>query len=139
MTVYLDTSVIVPIFVDDSFSAQAQAVVAAHRSNMIIGDFASAEFASALSLRCRMNLLDVAEARAAFADFDLWKTKMQSATLDSADTAAAEVILRRLDLPLRTPDAMHIAMARRLGADLATFDLRLAASAHALGVTVVPA
>jgi predicted nucleic acid-binding protein len=48
-----------------------------------------------------------------------------------------QVMLRRLDLNLRTPDAIHIAIAQRLGAELATFDVRMAESAEALGVTAV--
>ena len=46
--------------------------------------------------------------------------------------------LRRLDLTLRTPDALHIAIAQRLAAELMTFDQKMAASARALG-TAVPA
>ena len=52
------------------------------------------------------------------------------------DLAAATMFLRRLDLPLRTPDALHIAIAQRLGATLVTFDRQMAASAHALGTAV---
>ena len=42
-----------------------------------------------------------------------------------------------LDLPLRTPDALNIAIAQRVGADLLTFDHKMAASARSLGTTVV--
>jgi predicted nucleic acid-binding protein len=54
-----------------------------------------------------------------------------------ADIRAADIFLRRLDLNLRTPDAIHIAIARRLGAELATFDVRMAESAEALGAASV--
>ena len=81
-----------------------------------------------------MKILEVAEARAAFTDFDLWRAKTQAAVCAPADIAAAEIILRRLDPPLRTPDAIHIGVALRLGAVLATFDARMAASARSLGV-----
>jgi predicted nucleic acid-binding protein len=39
-------------------------------------------------------------------------------------------------LPLRTPDAIHIAIAERVDATLVTFDLAMAASARALGTAV---
>jgi predicted nucleic acid-binding protein len=42
----------------------------------------------------------------------------------------------RLDLTLRTPDAIHIAIARRLDATLVTFDQRMATNARALGMAV---
>jgi uncharacterized protein len=50
--------------------------------------------------------------------------------------AVATTFLRRLDLPLKTPDAIHIAIAQRLGATLVTFDRQMAASARALGTPV---
>jgi predicted nucleic acid-binding protein len=52
------------------------------------------------------------------------------------DLAAATMFLRRLDPPLRTPDAVHIAIAQRLGTTLVTFDRQMAASARALGTAV---
>jgi predicted nucleic acid-binding protein len=133
LSVYLDTSVLVPLFVDDVFSTQAEALVARHRAELVVADFAVAEFASALGVRCRMKTLKIAQARDAFADFDEWKKKMRSAAIDTLDVTAAETILRRLDLTLRTPDAIHIAISQRLVAELATFDTRLADGAKALG------
>jgi len=135
LRLYLDTSVIVPLLVDDLFSERAHRSLAGRRLDIVVSDFAAAEFASVLALRCRMNILDVAEAREAFADFDVWIAKTNSAETGAADIRAAEAILRRLDLNLRTPDAIHIAIARRLGAELATFDTRMAESARALGLT----
>jgi predicted nucleic acid-binding protein len=54
----------------------------------------------------------------------------------TADIDAANRILRRLDVNLRTPDAIHIVIARRLQATLVTFDRIMAASARALGIGV---
>ncbi|HVH76374.1 MAG TPA: hypothetical protein VM755_15780 [Stellaceae bacterium] len=54
----------------------------------------------------------------------------------SADIAAADAFLRRLDLNLRAPDAINIAIAQRLGADLMTFDERMTANARALGLAL---
>jgi predicted nucleic acid-binding protein len=44
-----------------------------------------------------------------------------------------------IDLPLRTPDAMHIAIAQRIGAEHLTFDNKMAAGARALGTNVLVA
>ncbi len=46
--------------------------------------------------------------------------------------------IRRFDLALRTPDALHIAAAGRLSAKLATFDVKMAAAATALGLEIAP-
>jgi predicted nucleic acid-binding protein len=45
-------------------------------------------------------------------------------------------MLRRLDLNIRTADALNIAIAQRVGAALVTFDQKLAASALTLGTPV---
>jgi hypothetical protein len=60
----------------------------------------------------------------------------QRTELAPIDIAAATTYLRRLDLPLRTPDAIHIAIALRIGATLVTFDRQMAVSARSLGSTV---
>ena len=50
--------------------------------------------------------------------------------------AVAATYLRPLDLTLVTPDALHIAIARRVDAILVTFDRAMAVAASALGVAV---
>ena len=45
--------------------------------------------------------------------------------------------VRRFDLKLRAPDALHAAICRRLGMRLVTLDRRLAAAARALGIDVL--
>jgi len=77
------------------------------------------------------------EAEAAFADFDHWlSTELGRAEVTPADIYAAQGYIRTLAFALRTPDALHIAMASRLGAELATFDIRLEEIARQLSVSV---
>lgn len=52
----------------------------------------------------------------------------------SQDIEHATKFVRRRDLALRTPDAIHIAAAHRLGATLLTLDNGMARAAAALGV-----
>ncbi len=59
--------------------------------------------------------------------------------LAADDVRLAETFIRRLDLTLLAPDALHIAMAKREGAALATFDAKMAASAQNLGLDVAAA
>jgi predicted nucleic acid-binding protein len=58
------------------------------------------------------------------------------AQIGGGDIAFAESLIRRLDLMLRTPDALNIAIAIRVGATLATFDVRMAEAARKLGAAV---
>ena len=62
---------------------------------------------------------------------------MQRDVITPADWATAERLLRRLDLPLLTPDMLHVAVATRLGTRLATFDQRMHRVAASLSVDVL--
>ena len=56
---------------------------------------------------------------------------------DSDDARLAESMLRRLDIPLSTPDVLNLAIVRRLGCDLATFDSKMVVVAKRLGLAVL--
>jgi uncharacterized protein len=104
---------------------------------LLISDFAAAEVASALSRLVRMAVLTAADASARLADFDAWRAAMSlPVDLGASDARLAYIYVRRFDLGLRAPDALHLAIARRLDATLVTLDRRLAAAATELGVTV---
>ena len=137
MSAYLDTSLLVALFVADAHSDRATSLVGAS-DDLILSDLAAAEFSSALAGLHRMGRLEATHARSAFADFDAWTDQTcRRVVTASQDMMFAESVMRRLDLSLRTPDALHIAMAHRLGVPLATFDVRMAGDARRLGVEVV--
>lgn len=137
MNVYLDASVLVALFTEDPFSAQAGALLGKKPVAAFISDFAAVEFASAISRRVRMKELTLAHAQVAFANFDGWiERATQRMQMTAEDIAAAGAYLRRLDLNLRTQDALHIAMTKRAGTALLTFDKSMAAAARALKVAV---
>lgn len=105
----------------------------------VVSDFAAAEFASALARRVRTGEIEPERARQAFSDLDQWIGRVaQRIDLASGDVAEAARFLRRLDVTLRTPDALNIALCRRASAALATFD-KMAAAARRLGLDVVAA
>ncbi|MBW4092806.1 MAG: type II toxin-antitoxin system VapC family toxin [Proteobacteria bacterium] len=135
MSLYLDASVLVALLTHDPLTARAEAFFRAHTPSLVVSDFAAAEFASALARRVRTEDLTEAEARSAFTTLDTWAARAtQRAETTPADVAAAGAYLRRLDLTLRTPDALNIAIAQRVGADVATFDTKMAVAARALGL-----
>ena len=59
--------------------------------------------------------------------------------VESADMRVASTFARRFELSLRAPDTLHVAVCRRLGLPLFTFDERQAAAAERLGVGRSPA
>jgi predicted nucleic acid-binding protein len=52
---------------------------------------------------------------------------------------AATSMIRQLNLNLRAPDAINLAVARRLGASIATFDRGMTQNAGVLGIAVAAA
>ncbi len=139
LTVSLDTSVLVALILNDLFTDRAKAFLAADGSSLIVSNLAIAEFASVVARRVRTADITRAEALEAFANFDAWSTRTTlRVEATSADMTSAAAFIRRLDLNLRTPDALHIAIADRLGTALATFDTRMATNAAVLGVAVAP-
>jgi predicted nucleic acid-binding protein len=138
VNVYLDASVLVALFTNDPFTGKADEFLRREGPALTSSDFAMAEFASAIARRVRTNELTIEEAQTAFSALDVWSARAVRLILVSrADIAAASVFLRRLDLPLRTPDAINIAVAERAGCTLFTFDRKMAKNAAAIGVPVV--
>jgi predicted nucleic acid-binding protein len=133
--VYLDASVLVTLLMVDTLTARADKFLRTSAPILIISDFAAAEFASAVARRVRTGDITTDEARQGFSAFDSWTSlATQRAETTAEDVRASEGFLRRLDLTLRTADALNIAIAQRVRAALATFDRSMAASARALGV-----
>jgi uncharacterized protein len=134
---YLDASVLVPTLVEEPVTGAVEAYLLTIGRERRISDLAAAEVAAALSRLVRMGLLGSAEASARLADFDAWRAAT-SATADfqSSDVRLAYVYVRRFDLMLRAPDALHLAIVRRLDATLVTLDRRLANAAGELGIAV---
>ena len=138
MTVYLDNSVVVPLLLPDALAGRAEAFLLSAPVGLIVSDFVSAEFASVVGIRIRTGKLTLTNARAALVNFDLWcGQRTLAAETTTTDVRAAESMLRRLDLTLRAPDAINLAIAQRLSAAVATFDEKMAASADKLGISVL--
>jgi len=135
LSVYLDASVLVALFTDDLFTTRADAFLRRQPSTIVLADFAAAEFASSVSRKVRMGRLSVSEARSVLSTFDTWMLgAAERVEVAPVDIAAASLFLRRLDLTLRAADAINIATAQRLGAELASFDEKMIQSATALGI-----
>ena len=138
LSVYLDTSFLgVPLIEADVFAGRATKYFAETSETLVVSDFTAAELASVVARVTRMNKITEVEARAIFNGFNAWRAKfIDEEDTVSLDIQAATAIIRRLDLNIRAPDAIHLATARRLGASLVTFDHRMADNARTLGLAV---
>lgn len=92
-----------------------------------------------MAKRLRVGQFGMSGSQLALSNFDAWLPRAaQQMSITSAGIKVAEAYLRRLDLTLRTLDAIHIATVQRIGATLLTFDKKMAACARVLGVPVEP-
>jgi len=137
VTLYLDASAIVPLLVEEAASRALGDYLGAASDPLVVSDFAAAEVASALSRQVRMTVIGREAAETLLSEFDAWRVSATTGVeFASADMRLAQVFVRRFELGLRAPDALHAAVCRRGDHTLVTLDTRLAAAAEALGVRV---
>lgn len=136
MSLYLDASALLPLFIEEARTGQAHDSL---RGNvLIISDFAIAEFSSGVARRTRAGEIKGSDAASVFAALDAWTLKTtRRETLTAGDVNVAISLVRRVELGLRAPDAVNIAIAQRCAATLLTFDEKMARSARSLGMTVI--
>lgn len=138
MRLYLDASVIVPIFVAEPTSDAMFDLLARDWDGIVVSDFAAGEVASALSRKVREKRLTPTQAMSAMNSFDDWtRTVANSAEIIANDLRRANAMVRRLDLKLRFPDAIHLAACERLSIRLVTRDKLMGEAADAIGLDVV--
>jgi predicted nucleic acid-binding protein len=103
----------------------------------MISDWVVTEFASALSVKIRMNRLSVQDRAKAVSLFTRLKTESLTVVPISRDHfVSAARFADQFALGLRAGDALHVAVAAEKGATICTLDTRLADAATALGVRV---
>lgn len=140
MTVYLDVNVIVALFAVDTLNDKADRAMRAVHDDLVVSNLTAAEFSAVIARHVRIRDLRAGEARAAFANFDMWCGRhTRLVEIGASDVANAIALMRRLDFPLRTPDALHLAIVQRAGCTLLTFDRTLTKVARALRVSVINA
>jgi uncharacterized protein len=138
VNVNLDVNVIVVLFAIDPLNDRVEKAIRQLHDSPIVRNLSAAEFSAVIARRVRTRDLRPGEAKTAFANFDLWSARQtRIVEIESKDVATAVTLMRRLDFPLRTPDALHIAIAQRIDCALLTFDTAMARVARAIGVEVV--
>jgi uncharacterized protein len=135
LSAYLDASVLLATLLEEPASAAVDCYMLGAAQELLVSDFAAAEVASGLARLVRMSRLEASDASARLADFDVWRAAMTtSVEIHPQDVRLAAAYVRRFDLTLRVPDALHIAVAGRLQVPLVTLDRRLRVAARELGV-----
>ncbi len=137
MSVYLDASVILPTLVVEKASAAVAAYLRSTTAGLLVSEFAAAEVASGVSRLLRTKALSFDQAQGALSRLDAWRASdTTSIAIENDDIGAAHRIVPRFELKLRAPDALHLAVCLRVGAQLATLDGDLADAAAQLGAPI---
>jgi uncharacterized protein len=123
MAVYLDTSATVPLFFNESASMSALARIAKERE-IWLSRWTLAEFSSAVAFKIRTRQTGETTAGAALG---LLRAKLSRgdfclAELERVDIDEAARLCEAHACGLRTPDALHAAIAMRLRLPLVTCD-----------------
>lgn len=138
MNVYLDTSVMVALIVRERGWETTTGWLAQHAASLFWSSFGWGELTDTVARRVRRDMLSphagAATLQVARASFARWT---QIATIDDDVRGATAAIASDLSRTLKLPDAIHIAIARRVGATLVTHDRAQATAARALGIDTV--
>ncbi|MDP2793387.1 MAG: type II toxin-antitoxin system VapC family toxin [Sulfurisoma sp.] len=136
--IYADTSALVKRYLDEPFSTDFDALL--ERGTMAISRLTIVEVRCALARRRRSREIDALRENRVNAELaaDIQAGALQVGDIDATHfTAAYHLIGRLADIPLRTLDALHLAVAEQASAAaFATADKTQASAAEALGFTV---
>ena len=137
--VYVDTSVLVPLFLNEPHSLVVGDWYAHEKGELIAAAWCIPEFASALGIKQRTGAIDAQQAQAAWERFE----RMVAADLRLLPVApanfhrAAELVLDAASA-LRAGDALHLACAEAAGAKrMATLDEVMSRNARRLKLKLV--
>ncbi len=115
--VYVDTSVLAPLFLHEPHSKAAADWYTNEKSELVAAAWCVTEFASALGIKQRRGAIDAQQAQAAWARFERMVAAdlRMFAVLPANFHRAAELLLDAAS-GLRAGDALHLACAEAAGA-----------------------
>lgn len=136
--VYVDTSVLLALFLNEAKTADAWSWLDLQAPGAITAsDWTLTEVASALGVKRRMNMLDdqtYTDVLAKVRHFAA--SQLAIVTLDRADFQRAAVLCDAWQLGLRAGDALHVAIAERRDLTICTLDRIMRETAISLGMPV---
>lgn len=137
--VYVDTSALVPLFLNEPHSLAASHWYAHEKSELVAAAWCIPELASALGIKQRAGAIDAQQAETAWKRFErMVAADLRLLPVEPANFhRAAELVLDAAS-GLRAGDALHLACAEAVGAThVATFDEVLGRSAQRLKIKLV--
>lgn len=135
--IYIDTSVLGAIFFREPGAAELVARLERQRNgSLMISAWTLTEMASIGGIKQRLGAIDPTTRQQALANFQRFASAQLGMTeIEPTDFRTAAVLIES-PATLRAGDALHLAVARRLGARVASLDQRLCSATKALGLTL---
>jgi uncharacterized protein len=139
--IYLDTSFIAPYYVQEPSSEDVATVLGnLPPGQLAMSDWTGTEFASLLARRVRMAELGLEMARTIMTAFKEDARAFQLLEPSRDDfTLASNLLLQDPSLGLRSPDALHLAVAYNRHLELYSLDRKLIQAAQAFGIQATDA
>lgn len=136
MRLYLDTNIVIALFVAEERSSAVRALLRSHRLPLVSSELVRLEVIATLARKAREGVLSEAGARKAAVLADQWLLgETDCVPVNTGDFEAARTMLKaNFSDNLRTPDAIHMALALRGDAILVSHDRRLLELAPAFGL-----
>ncbi len=133
---FLDASVVVAYYLEETYSDRVQEIYQ-RSTDFHLSELVELEVYSTLSRQVRIGRLEFDLARRAGVLFDehLEAALYRRVRLETAHYRWARGVIARFDLPLKSPDALHLAAAAVGGFRLVTADRQLARNAESLNVS----
>lgn len=137
--IYVDTSVLVAMYVRETGSRSVDRWYAACTDDLVSSTWCVAEFASALGIKQRTGELDEAAALVAWQQFErLCANDLQLLTIEPTTYHRAAILALDAKSGLRAGDALHLAAAHDFkAASMATLDMALSKNAKRHGIMAI--
>lgn len=134
--IYLDTSVLGAIFFREPGAANLVAKLEGQRkAKLMISAWTLTEMSSIGGIKQRTGAIDAETRQQAIANFQRFASMhLVTVEIDPADFRTATVLIES-PTALRAGDALHLAIARRVGARVASIDHKLCSSIKVLGLS----
>ena len=137
--VYVDTSVLVPLFLHEPHSAAAADWYAREKAELVAAAWCIPEFASALGIKQRAGAIDARQAQGAWARFErMTAADLRLLPVEPGNFHRAAELVLEASSALRAGDALHLACAEAAGVkQMATLDDVLSRNAQRLKIKPV--
>lgn len=132
---YVDTSVIITFLTDEAGAPKVEAWFEKHYSSpFAVSDWTLTEISSALSLKHRTGQISAEKRQAALLESSLLLDKsLRLFPIKRMHFDMAATYCNDYQIGLRSGDALHLAVAMELTAEIVTLDKRFATAAQTLG------